>query len=443
MRNIKYIFLLLISLFTSFLCKAQTVSDATGLGIQEIIAITLENNYDIKISKNTSKSTSIDAVPGNAGYLPTVALSGSYNYSSSNSDIVFADPTMPEISASGAVTENIAAGVTLNYNIYSGGNRKYTYEKLKNENYLSDLQLQQSIETSVLNVVSQFLNVVNYYDSYEINKESVDISLKRYERAENNYSFGAMSKLELLNAEVDLRNDSTNLVQSKVAFEKSIKDLNNLMGIDPDSTYTINPDFTIEDDLVVAELIEDALNKNTSYLLARSTIRSRELDLKITKTNYLPTLDFSGGYEYSNVSYGASFISTQKGLGWNAGISVSYNIFDAGSRKREKEKAEIQVINQQLSIDQTKNNLKTDLLKAYDDYQSNINLLSLTERNVKTAMINYERSTEAFSTGQITGIELREAQLNLLNAKYNVSLQRLQAKISEVSLHYYSGNLVK
>ena len=442
MRGIKYIFLLLTPIFNSFSTIAQEIDGVSGIGIQQIIAITLENNYEIKISRNSSKSAAIDAVPGNAGYLPTVSFSAGYNYASSNTDLVFADPTSPEINATGAVTENLNAGITLNYNIYSGGNRKYTYEKLKNESYISELQLQQSIESSVLNVVSQFLNVVNYYDAYKINEESVDISKKRYERAENNYAFGAMSKLELLNAEVDLRNDSTNLVQSKIAFDKSLKDLNNLMGINPDSTYTLNPDFTIEEDLAVASLLEEALTKNTSYLISRTSIRSRELDLKINKASYLPTLDLSGGYEYSDISYGASFIKTQTSLGWNAGLTLSYNIFDGGTRKRQKEKAEIQILNQQLSIEQTKNNLKTDLLKAYDDYLSNIELLSMTERNLNSAMVNYERSTEAFSTGQITGIELREAQLNLLNAKYNVSLQRIQAKISEVSLLYYSGALV-
>ncbi|MEM1134192.1 MAG: TolC family protein [Bacteroidota bacterium] len=443
MKRYKYIFLLIL-LGVVLELPAQDLEERSnaGMGIADVITLTLENNYDIKISKNNARTSAIDAVPGNADYLPTVDFSAGYNYASDNTDLAFADPNTPEINADGAVTETINAGITVNYNIYSGGNRKSTFSKLKNESYISDLQLQQNIESSVLNVLSQFLNTVNLYEAFKISEESVDISRNRYERAETNYAFGSLSKLELLNAEVDLRNDSINLVQAQIAYEKSIKDLNNIIGINPDSSYVIDPTFTFEEDLVVDQLVEEAMSNNTAYLIARSSIKSSELDLAINKARFLPSLDFSGGYQYSDITYGASFLSTQTTLGWNAGLTLSYNIFDAGSRRRTKEKTTLQIQNQKVAFAQTENNLKTDLLKAYDDYQSNIALLSLNERNLITSSVNYERSVEAFSTGQITGIELREAQLNLLNSKYSVSLQRIQAKLSEVNLHFYAGTLV-
>lgn len=440
MRHYKYIFLS-ISVLLSIVSNAQNTTNT--LSIEAAIATTLENNFTIKLNRNNAKSAVIDAVPGAAGYLPTVSANASYNYASDNTDLAFADPTQPEINANGAVTETVNAGIAVDYNIYSGGSRKYTYEKLKNASYVSELQLKQQIEQAVLTAVSQYLNALNQREAARISEESVEISRTRFDRAGSNYAFGATSKLELLNAEVDLRNDSTNYVQAMVNYQKALRDLNNAMGIAPDSIFTLNDEFTFEEGLLADSILLEALNQNTSYLLARTQMRSVELDENLTKAAFLPSLNFSGGYSYTDITYGASFLSTQTTLGWNAGLTLSYNIFDGGNRKRARQKAELQIKNQQVSIAEIKNNLETDLLKAYDDYRSSLSLLTLLEENVETAMLNYERSEEAFNTGQLTGIELREAQLNLLNARYSVIAQRIQAKLAEVNLHFYTGTLVE
>ncbi len=440
MRLYKYICTLFFLALSIQIANAQ---EDNTLDIEGAISKTLENNFDISLSKNNVKSTNIDAVMANAGYLPTVSANASYEYSSSNTNLSFNDPNQPEINANGAVTENINAGIMVNYNIYSGGRRKHTFGKLKNTAYLSELQLKQQMEQSVFTAVTQYLNALRLKESVRISATSVEISRSRYERASSNYAFGAMSKLELLNAEVDLRNDSTNYVQAQLDYKKSLRDLNNAMGLPPDSTYALSSDFTFDTDLLADSLLLKALEQNTAYLLARNQVRSAELDEKIASSDYLPSLDLSGGYTYSDASYDANFIRSQSSLGWNAGVTLSYNIFDAGTRKRAREKAEIQIVNQRVAVNQTINTLKTDLLKAYDDYQSSLSLITLLEENVETAILNYERSAEAFSTGQITGIELREAQLNLLNAQFNVSAQRIQAKLAEVNLHFYSGTLVE
>ena len=421
------------------LCAQNQVS----MGIEEVITLALEKNFDIKIAKNNTIISKNNAEPGNAGYLPTISLSAGYDYASDNTKTEFADPSVPAIDASGAVTENLNAGLTMNYNIFSGGSRRFTYQQLKNLNYQSELEEKQSIERVMLDVINQFLEVVSQYDSYQISQESMQISLNRFERAKENYAMGNFSRLELLNAEVDLRNDSSTLIQSELSYQKSLKTLNNLIGISPDSSYTINGEFDYREDLKAGALIDQALTENTDYLVARTSLVNNELDLKIDKGGLYPSLDFSGGYNFRNTSYDANFLSSSENLGWNAGVTSSFNVFDGGRVRRAVQNSQILIESQQIAIEKTENNIKTNILNAYDDFVTNLELLALTERNLESTTINYERSQEAFSTGQITGLELREAQLNLINAKYNLSLQRIQTKISEVGLYFYSGGLVE
>ena len=414
-----------------------------AVGIEEVIALALDKNFDIKIAKNNTLISKNNAEIGNAGYLPTVSLSAGYDYASDNTTTEFADPSLPAIDANGAVTENLNAGVSVNYNIFSGGSRQFTYQQLKNLNYQSELEERQRIEQVVLDVTTQFLEVVSQYDAYGISQESMQISLNRFERAKENYAMGNFSRLELLNAEVDLRNDSSALIQSGLSYQKSLKTLNNIIGIAPDSSYAINGEFDYKEDLKVGQLIDRALTRNTDYLVARTTLINNELDLKIDKGGLYPSLDFSGGYNFTNTTFEANFLNSTENLGWNAGVTLSFNIFDGGRVKRAMQNSQIRIESQHIAMQKTENDIKTNILNAYDDFITNLELLDLTRRNLESTTINYERSQEAFNTGQITGLELREAQLNLINAKYNLSLQRIQTKLSEVSLYFYSGGLVE
>ena len=94
-------------------------------------------------------------------------------------------------------------------------------------------------------------------------------------------------------------------------------------------------------------------------------------------------------------------------------------------------------------LKQAELDLRTELLNAHEDYKSSIQLMQLAYRNREAAMRNFERSAEAYTLGQIDGIQLREAQLNLLNTINFYQSQRVQSKISEATLLFLSGSLVE
>lgn len=421
--------------------NAQEVPET--LTIEDAVGLALENNFDIKIAKNNKSIGENNATLGNAGFLPTVSLTGGYNYSVNDTRTEFANPEQPPIDASGAATTSISAGVNVIYNIFSGGSRTYTYRKLQNVAAQGGLQERQLMEQSISLVIRQYLEALNLFDAYQISQESLEISQKRYIRAKEKYAFGNFSKLELLNAEVDLSNDSTSLAQAQLSFEKARTTLSNTLGIAPDSKYAISNSFNYSEELVLGTIIDQAEANNAEYLLANEALNSSKLDMDLTKANMFPRLDLSGGYTFSNTSYDANFLQSNESLGWNAGLNLSYTIFNGGNRKREQANAKIQMESQQYNLQKAENNLRTNIINAYQDFSTNLKMLELSQRSLNLAETNYSRSQEAFSTGQITGIELRESQLNLANAKYNLSVQKIQTKLAEVNLYLYAGMLVQ
>jgi outer membrane protein TolC len=86
--------------------------------------------------------------------------------------------------------------------------------------------------------------------------------------------------------------------------------------------------------------------------------------------------------------------------------------------------------------------VKRDVMNAQDAYRNRLQVYNLQGNNVVTAQNNYDRSQERYKLGQISSVELRQAQLNLLNAKTNKNLAKYQAKLAELELLQLTGQLL-
>jgi outer membrane protein TolC len=215
-----------------------------------------------------------------------------------------------------------------------------------------------------------------------------------------------------------------------------------VIGIDPETNYDVDRLVEYQENLDLGMLLDESLQRNSNYLISRAQLTQSELDIRLAKSNYFPTLDLQAGYNYSNQAFDANFLETNRTNGWNTGVSLSFNIFNGGQTRRAEQNARIQMESSQVRIDQTQNQLKTDILTSFNNYETNKDLLALNIRNLELAEANYSRSQEAFSTGEITGLQLREAQLNLLSSRFAVSQLRVQTKASELNLYYLAGILV-
>jgi len=83
-----------------------------------------------------------------------------------------------------------------------------------------------------------------------------------------------------------------------------------------------------------------------------------------------------------------------------------------------------------------------DILNARGNYQNRLQVLDLQKKNISTAKNNFERSSEQYKLGQITSVELRQAQVNLLNAQTSKNLDKYDAKLAELELLQLTGQLL-
>lgn len=434
------------SKFTLFALLASGIAfsaNAQRIDLNEALSLSLERNYDVLTAGFSREIEENLAESGNAGLLPTVFLDGGFDYQLQNTEITFATPEQPPISADGAQTISYDVGAVVSYTLFNGGRRIYTLRGLESRSEDARLREKLAMESTSLTVATRYLEALRQSDAAAIAEQSVALSLERLNLATENYKFGNLTRLQKLNAEVDLRADSIVLAEAELELAQAKRDLFLAIGIPADTTLAIDSVFNLPDLLNKESLLEGARIRNTAYLRARNEVYGAEQDLKASKADYYPTVDAQGGYRYAYSDFEANFLSSQENVGWNAGLSLRFYLFDGGRVRRNIENARLSVQTAAVEEARALNEITALINNAYDAYITSRKLLALSDRNLDLAEVNFERSREAFATGQITGIELRDAQLNLTRARNEISARRIRAKLAEVGLLFEAGVLLE
>ena len=355
----------------------------------------------------------------------------------------FSDGSRPSAILNGAASSRYNASVNLNYTLFDGLGRRYNYKRLKEQYQLSELQARETIENTILQMFTVYYNVAQLSDNLNTLEETLNITKDRLTRSEYQFEYGQNTKLEVLNAEVDINNDSINIINIKQQIKNAKRDLKLVLG----ETYTNDFDVDTEVQFTLQfqkdSLFEKAKARNVALLQTEKNIEISKLDISSGKSAYLPTIGLTGSYGWNkNNNNAASFVAVSTNTGLSGGVNLSWNLFDGGSTITRVRNAKINLETQQLQKESILLNIERDFNNAWDNYTNRLEIYNIQEKNIITAQNNFERTQEKFKLGQVNSIEFRQAQLNLLNSELSRNQSKFEAKLSELQVLQISGELL-
>lgn len=425
-------------LFGGFV-MAQAQDDLPVLTVEDAVKIALENNYDIKLSKNDLKIDQQNVSLANAGILPNVTANVINNNSILDTKQTQGDGSERELD--GAKNLSLTYGVSLNWTVFDGFRMFARHDQLKELEKLGDAELKLTILTKVSDVITTYYDIVQQQQQLKALDTTIVISKMRLNMADNRYTIGKASKLEVLNAQVDLNTDATQLLRQQELYRNTKTRLNEILARDLKTDFKVIEYVAIDESLLLPDLMLLAEKQNPQLQAQIINKRVAELELKQIKGDRYPVVNISSGYNFTRSEASLGFITQSSGRGLVYGINATMNIFNGGLQNRNEKIAKIQIENSQLLIDQQKQTLDTQLITAFQTYQTNLELSELEDNNEKIAKQNMDITFEKFRIGTITTLEFRTAQLNYVNAKVRNSNAQYQAKLSEVALKELAGNL--
>lgn len=421
------------------------------LSKSDAIALALEQNFGIKVAKNTVEIADNNQGILNSGFLPAFTGVANASFAEDNNTIEFPGQVdengnpRPDVEINNAETKRYGASLNLNYTLFDGLGRTYNYKRLKEQYQLTELQARETIQSTILQLLSIYFEVARLSENEFAQKEALEVSKDRIKRAQYSFEYGQNTQLDVLNAEVDVTNDSIILLNTQQLLENTKRDLNVVLNQDMSIVYAVDTLINFIPMLEIQAMVDDVSLNNLAILQTERNLAINEYDIKVSKSGYLPVIGLTGSYGWNlNQNPASAFFpgTINNNQNFTVGAGLTWNLFDGGNTTVQVRNAKILYENQELLKKQVELEVERDIQNALETYKNRLAIYEIQEKAVITNQNNFERSREQYQLGRITSIEFRQAQINLLTAQTTKNLAKYDAKLAELQLLDLTGQLL-
>ena len=307
---------------------------------------------------------------------------------------------------------------------------------------ISDLDAKVIVENTVAGISTAYYRLILELQRYKVLQQTLQLSKARLEIAEAQYDLGGAGKRDFLAAQVDYNGDSSLLMTQIQVIQNARVNLNELLASDPDTDYSIQDStIAIGETLSLETLYESAFLENKLLLVNQRRNNEAFLRVKELQASRLPGINLNSSYTNSVFNSDAGFLIQNERQGLNYGGTITFNLFSGLSLNRRIQGAKVNQRIQDYSLEQYEIQLKSDIQRAYNTYDTNLGLLSIEEKNYQVAKENSEIALERFRLGIASYLEFRDAQVNLLSAENRLITSIFQIKQQEIELLRLSGKI--
>ncbi|PLK45213.1 TolC family protein [Emticicia sp. TH156] len=419
---------------------AQSSIAQEVLTLENAVSLALEKNFDVKIAALQQKAAETQVFKGNAGMLPRVDLN-------TNAGTAFNE--VKQKLANGSETNRFgtnltpSANVAFTWTLYDGKRMYAIYDRLKNQNQLSQIQTRIAMENTMAGVMAAYYEIMRQKQTVRFLETIIKYYEERLSITQQRWEFGKGSKLDYLQSKTDLGTQTSLLIQAKTDMRNAKVALNNLLARDPNLNFDVQEVLELTFDPSQEELRSRARTANKNLQALRKSTDITIIQQREAESFRLPrvTLNSSLGYSLSKTNAGLFLYNQNYGL--NTGIGLTWNIFNGQIVRRQIQTAKI---NTEIAKTQEQDwivQMENDLMRAYNQYQTDKEILKLEEEYNQVADENMKISLEKFKLGGSTILEINEAQRSLNTSLNRLTNARFNIKISELQLLRLSGELVK
>ena len=422
-------------------CAASAVLAQDTLSLDRAIELALANEHGIRIARNEAAIAEAAATAGNAGLLPRVDASGRGNYSNQDTKLDFTEG-IPDVERKGVVNTSLGGQLGLTYTLFNGMGNFAALERSQWNAQAAELRARAQVEGTLTQVIALYYAVASLEEDVAITERLLAISNDRFARLKGRAELGATGRLDLLNAQVDLQADSAAHILARQRRDRTARDLNVLLGSRPDAAVLVSRRIAFAGPLSEEQLVQEAMRGNVQLASATAQVRAAEVDQRIARSLRWPRLDLNANYGVNDQRNGVGLVLGTYTQGLNAGLTLSVPLYDGGRVGMQAEQARLRAENAAIAEQQARVQVERDVRNAFTAWSSQREVLRIQGDAVSTARLNFDRTRELFQAGQITGLQFRQAQLDLANAERQAVVAGFDAKVAELGLLRASGGLL-
>jgi outer membrane protein len=430
----------LLTFALSFWALATLFSqESDPIDLEKAVLIGLERNYGLKIAANNVVMAERDIKIGvGSFFMPT--LTGNFVNTFNKEDVKQQFANSPEPNEiPGARTENENYSLVGFYGFRP--ETIYSIRILGKLAEMSELQAKVLVENTIASISSAYYRLVLELQRHRVLETTLELSQSRLDIARARYELGGAGRSDFLTAQVDYNTDLSLLVNQELNIKNAKINLNELLALGPDHDFMVADTIIVDKNLLLADLLENAYLNNKQYLLTQRQENVAFLALKETQAQRLPLINLNASYNKNTFTSQAGILLLNQRQGYNYGMTVSLNIFNGFTLNRRIQNARVEKLNAELAVQDLEILMISDIQRAYNTYNTNIQLLDIEYANYKVAIENADIALERFRLGISDYLQFRDAQVNLLTAENRLITALFNIKEMEIELMRLSGRI--
>ena len=425
------------ALILSMSAQAQimTLKDCLETGIRESYQVRLVSISEEKAANNDSWFY--------AGGGPTLSATGSYSGTLSSNDATLASDGST-VSNRGVLDHTLNAQLRAEWTVFDGFSIQATRDRMEELHKQGTIQTRVTIEDYIANLTTEYYNLVRQTIHLKNLEYATALSKERLRITSERYDMGGDSRLDMQQAQVYFNSDSAKSLKQHESVASANIRINRLMSNKDLRTVHVAADTVINllTGLDYQSLYDDMMRTNSSLLRAESNRTVAQMDRRTVQARNYPYLRLNAAYGITQNIYGNSTYTDRLNWGPSFGATIGINLVTGKQRVQERN-ARLDELTADITIDQLELQLRANLDDFWQAYQNNLMLLELQEQNLKTAQETMQIAQERYLLGNLSGIEMREAQKSLLDAEESLLQVQYDTKVCEISLLQISGRIMQ
>jgi len=412
-----------------------------SINLQNLIAKTLEANYQIKIIKNQQEISENMNTIGNAGMLPNVNLSSSANMEISSSEANYFNGTNRV--GNNAQSSNFQAMAELNYTVFDGFRMFAEKNKLELLAQISAIETKYYIEQTISDLSNTYYSLLKEIEVLRLYEKSLEISKYRIEVEKQKLELGSGSKLLYNQAVIDFNSDSLILLNQKMIIDNLNVHINKLTNENLQSELILeNSDINLQGIENTDAIIQKAINTNFKLEISKIQQMISEANYRIAKSNLYPQLDLYGNYSLSQQSSQVGFIESANSHGLNLGVRVRFNLYDGGKQRIQIKNSEMEIENSNLNSKDSEQIIKSEIIQLQNTYNSYKKQYKILQESYEAGKKSIEIANQQLKNGAINGFEFRQNQISVISTQNQLINLKYNLRLIELDIYRMSGNLL-
>ncbi len=420
------------------------------LTYQEAVKIGMLNGILLNQQKNNLDFNQMQKYSGYAGLGPTLSVNTGAQRVSGNTF------NQNELKVVNGLFDQLTGSVNANWNIFNGFGQVNRARQFAS---LTDAQAYYINRTTqdVINAVSsQYLQVLLDGELIKIAKENFLVLQKQLDQIKEQVKLGARSPVDEYNQDSQTKGAEIRMLQAEIALVTDRALLTQTLLLDPNEEFeVVKPDWDVNgigiDNLELPALIDVSLKNRGDYLRAVKNEEAARYGMNATKASMAPTLSaYAGIYSSYNHAHGDT---TTRDFGdqfriFNlkkyAGLQLSIPIFGGNQNLQNRTNYVQQKVfyrNSQIIRKNAEILVKSDVLKAFKNFELVKRTYALTLDQLKSAEIAFQYETERYNLGVTDFVAYVNANRVFVQSQTDKAQAEYRLVFQKILLDYAAGTL--